>query len=106
MKKNAYQSHSIPCEGYPIWHLAWWVFSGITFKLRTGFSFDKIQKPEHLNNFNEIKEMISFFYKKYKISYSYPFFFSPYLSFYANITFWGPNKKNILLYKKEKQKIT
>lgn len=105
MKKQGYQSHSIPCEGYPIWHLAWWIFSGITFKLRTGFSFNKIQRHEHLNNFDEIKEMICFFYKKWKISYSYPSFFSPYCSFYANITFWSPNKKNILLYKNYKKNL-
>lgn len=101
MKKNGYQSHSIPCEGYPTWNFVWWFFSGIIFRLRTGFSFRHIQKYEHLNNHDEIVKLIRFFYKEYKISYSYPSYFSPYLSFYANITFCNPNKKNIKIYQKK-----
>ena len=54
MKKNGYQSHSIPCEGYPVWNITWFIISGITFKLRTGKSFREVQRHEHLNSFDEI----------------------------------------------------
>ena len=74
--------------------------SGISFKLRTGQNFKDVQKHEHLNNFDEIIRLINFFYEKVEIKYSYPLFFSPYFSFYANINFWNPIKKNIDQYKK------
>ena len=86
LKKGGYQQHSIPCEGYPMWDILWFMFSGILFKLKFGYSFRYIQKHEHVNNFDEIK-------------FSYPFY-NKYLSFYANIKFSNPNQKNILIYKK------
>ena len=48
LKKNGYQSHSIPCEGYPVWDIAWYLMSGISFKIRTGQNFSHAQKHEHL----------------------------------------------------------
>ena len=102
LKKRGYQQHSIPCEGYPMWDILWFMFSGILFKLKFGYSFKYIQKHEHVNNFDEIKSLISFFYKKVEIKFSYPFY-NKYLSFYANIKFSNPNKKNILMYKKIKK---
>jgi DNA-directed RNA polymerase subunit K/omega len=54
LKKNGFQSHSIPCEGYPVWDIAWYLMSGISFKLRTGQNFKDVQKHEHINNYNEI----------------------------------------------------
>jgi hypothetical protein len=100
LKKGGYQQHSIPCEGYPMWDILWFMFSGILFRLKFGYSFRYIQKHEHVNNFDEIKSLISFFYKKVEIKFSYPFY-NKYLSFYANIKFRNPNKKNILIYKKQ-----
>ena len=100
MKKNGYQSHSIPCEGYPIWNITWFLISGITFKLRTGKSFKEIQRHEHLNSFDEILKLVKFFYRDVQIKYSYPFFFSPYVSFYSNLTFKNPIRKNINAYLK------
>ena len=100
MKKNGYQSHSIPCEGYPVWNITWFIISGITFKLRTGKSFREVQRHEHLNSFDEILRLVKFFYRDVKIKYSYPFFFSPYVSFYSNLTFKNPIRKNINAYLK------
>ena len=100
MRKNGYQSHSIPCEGYPIWNITWFLISGITFKLRTGKSFKEVQRHEHLNSFDEILKLVRFFYSDVKIKYSYPFFFSPYVAFYSNLTFKKPIKKNINIYLK------
>ena len=108
MKKKGYQSHSIPCEGYPTWNLTWYLISGIFFQIKYRYSFKYIMKHEHVNNLDEILELINFFYKKTKIKYSYPFF-NKYLAFYANIEFSGPNEKNIkkylkLINKKNKKK--
>tara|TARA_B100001057_G_scaffold391746_1_gene400094 strand:- start:2298 stop:3047 length:750 start_codon:yes stop_codon:yes gene_type:complete len=100
MKKNGYQSHSVPCEGYPVWDITWFLISGITFKLRTGKSFREVQRHEHLNSFDEILKLVQFFYRDVKIKYSYPLFFSPYVSFYSNLTFKSPIKKNINTYLK------
>jgi hypothetical protein len=100
LKENGYHSHSVPCEGYPVWNITWYFFNAIPFKLRTGQNFKDIQKHEHLNTFDEILALINFFYKKVEIKYSYPLFFSPYFSFYANINFWSPIKKNIDQYEK------
>ena len=61
LKKNGYQSHSIPCEGYPVWDIAWYLMSGISFKIRTGQNFKDIQKHEHINNYDEILSLINFF---------------------------------------------
>lgn len=105
LKKNGYQSHSIPCEGYPVWDIAWYLISGISFKMRTGQNFKDIQKHEHINNYDEILSLIIFFYKKVEIRFSYPGFFVPSLSLYANITFSKPKKKNMGIYKKSIKKI-
>ena len=56
---------------------------------------------QFVNNFDEIVSLISFFYKKVEIKFSYPFY-NKYLSFYSNIKFSKPNKKNIMKYKKIK----
>ena len=108
MKKKGYQSHSIPCEGYPTWNLTWYLISGIFFQIKYRYSFKYIMKHEHVNNLDEILELINFFYKKTRIKYSYPFF-NKYLAFYANIEFSEPNEKNIkkylkLMNKKNKKK--
>ena len=60
-------------------------------------------KHEHVNNFDEIIELIKFFYKKVKIKYSYPLFIK-YLSFYAHVEFSKPNNSNIKKYLKLKLK--
>jgi len=98
LKSNGYQSHSIPCEGYPLWHLVWDIVSGIPFKIRTGLNFKEIQKYEHVNNYDEILFLIKYFYNECDIKFSYPSFFTPYLSLYANITFSKPNNTNINKY--------
>lgn len=99
LKKNGYQSHSIPCEGYPTWSIVSYLVSGISFRLRTGQNYKDIQKHEHINNYDEILSLINFFYKNVKVKFSYPFFITPYLSFYANITFNEPIRKNFKKYK-------
>jgi len=103
IKKSGYHSHSIPCEGHPVWNFTWYLVSGIIFKIKYGYSFKYIMKHEHVNNFDEIIELIKFFYKKVKIKYSYPLFIK-YLSFYANVEFSKPNNSNIKKYLKFKLK--
>ena len=39
MNKKGYQSHSVPCEGYPTWDLTWFLINGIIFKIKYGYSF-------------------------------------------------------------------
>ena len=97
MKENGYQQHSIPCEGYPMWNITWFLISGITFRLKYGYSFKYIQKHEHVNNFDEIHSLIKFFYKDVKVRFSYPFY-NKYLSLYSNIKFSNPNQENIEKY--------
>ena len=88
--KKSFHSHSIPCEGYLAWTIANRYISGIFFKIRTGCSYNELMKHEHVNNYDEIYSIIKIFYKNVKVRFSFPFFPSPHLSFYANITFSGP----------------
>ena len=81
MKNDGYQSHSIPCEGYPTWKITWDIISGVPFKMRTGFNFKEIQNHEHINNYDEILCLIKYFYKQCDIKFSYPLFFTPLLEF-------------------------
>ena len=41
---------------------------------------------------------IRYFYKKCEVKLSYPSFFTPFLSLYANITFSKPNHRSIIKY--------
>ena len=92
--KNSFHSHSIPCEGYLAWTIANRYLSGMLFKLRTGCSYNELMQYEHVNNYDEIYSIIKFFYKDVKVRFSYPFFLTPHMSFYANISFSKP-KLNI-----------
>ena len=106
LKKKGYHQHAIPCEGYPVWNLTWFLFSGLIFKIKYGYSFSYIKNHEHVNNYDEMIALIKFFYSDVKIKFSYPFY-NKYLSFYANIKFKNPNKMNIkryLIFKKRKNK--
>jgi hypothetical protein len=106
LKKNGYHQHSVPCEGYLMWDLTRYLTNGLLFKIKYGYSFKYMAKHEHVNSLDEIIFLTKFFYKNFKIKYSYPFF-SKFFSFYANIEFSRPNKKNIKKYlelKKNPQK--
>ena len=76
-------------------NLMWDIMSGVPFKIRTGFNFSEIQNHEHVNNYDEILCLVKHFYKQCDIKFSYPSFFTPYLSLYANVTFSKP--KELLL---------
>ena len=101
LKKNGYHQHSIPCEGYPMWDLTRFLIRGLIFKIKYGYSFKYMTNHEHVNSLDEIIILAKFFYKDFKIKYSYPLF-NKYFAFYANIEFSKPNKKNIKKYLKLK----
>ena len=88
--KYSFHSHSIPCEGYLAWTIANRYISGILFKLRTGCNYNELMNHEHVNNYDEIYSIIKLFYNKVDVNFSYPLFFTPHFSFYANISFSNP----------------
>ena len=100
LKSLGYHSHSVPCEGYPTWNISWSASRALPFYLKTGQSYKKIQKHEHINNLDEIFSLINYFYKDVSIKYSYPFFVAPSVALFANITFCKPNRENINKYLK------
>jgi hypothetical protein len=102
-KKNSFQSHSIPCQGYFIWDLCWYLFNFLKVKIKTGKSFSEIQRHEHVNSAKEILAIIRFFYKNVKVKYSYPAFFA-HFSFYMNINFSRPDLNRIDAYLKYRKK--
>jgi hypothetical protein len=106
-KKNSYQSHSIPCEGYFAWGTSWYLFNFLKVRIKTGRSFKEIQKHEHVNSAKEILKIINYFYKKVRVKYSYPTYFLPHFSFYMNICFSEPDmiKVNNYLDFRKKNKI-
>ena len=100
MKKGGSQSHSIPCQGQPVWDISWSLFN-FNFYFKTGYSFKEIQRHEHVNNYDEIVSLINYFYHEINIKFSYPLFLNKYTSFYANITFAKPRLKNCKNYLKK-----
>ena len=70
---------------------------GLFFKIKYGYSYKYMTNHEHVNSLDEIIYLAKFFYKDFKIKYSYPLF-TKYFAFYANIEFSKPNQKNIQKY--------
>jgi hypothetical protein len=54
IKKYAKRRPPLPCEGYPVWSIARYLMSGMSFKIRNSKNFKEVQKREHIDNYDEI----------------------------------------------------
>ena len=64
LNKNGCLRTSIPNEGHFLWTLGWKATTGVEFKLKHKLDYGILMKYEHVNNANEIEEVLNFFYKK------------------------------------------
>lgn len=70
---------AIPAEGGPIWKLAYTLTTAPAFYLRYRLNYEKIMRHEHINNWQEIKAVVEYFFEKVDCIY---FGFSPNFSLY------------------------
>lgn len=74
---------SIPSEGGLLWGLSWRLSTGIAYKMRTGLDYKPVMQHEHINDADEILDVIKYFFKSVKIRrFPLP---SLHLSFYTYI---------------------
>ncbi len=59
---------SIPNEGNFLWTLGWKMTTGLEFRIKYKLDYGVIMKHEHLNNANEIEEVLKLFFTKLKRS--------------------------------------
>lgn len=83
--------NGIPSEGGLLWYLAWRFGTGISFRMRTGLSYTKLMRYEHVNNADEILCVLRIFFNNVQ----YTRFPLPLLhgSFYTFIHASLPNKR-------------
>lgn len=96
LDKNGTLRVAIPNEGAFIWKLGWKLTTGIEYKLKYGLDYSLLMKHEHVNTATEIEDILRFFYKDVKGSYST--FLKPF-SFYCFFTCSSPDAHNLQQYK-------
>jgi len=62
IKQNGTLRTSIPNEGTFLWTLGWKLTTGIEFKLKHGLDYSNLMKHEHVNNANDVDEILNYFY--------------------------------------------
>lgn len=60
---------SIPNEGCWLWTLGWRMTTGLEFKIKHGLDYNVLMKHEHVNNADEIGEVLKYYYSTVKVSY-------------------------------------
>ena len=81
--------NAIPCEGGMLWSLSWRCTTGVSYRLRTGQSYKKLIRHEHVNTYDEILALIGYFFGEATVSF-FPLS-GKHLSFYACVTARSPN---------------
>jgi len=57
---------AIPNEGTILWTLGWKLTTGLEYKIKYGLDYSVLMNYEHVNNANEIEEVLKYFYKTVK----------------------------------------
>jgi SAM-dependent methyltransferase len=89
LKDDGVFLNGIPAEGGFLWGLSWRLSTGLAYRLRTGLSYAPLMRHEHVNNFDEIRIIIGYFFKHSAITY-FPIH-GKHLSFYAVIRAHAPD---------------
>ena len=55
---------AIPNEGTFLWKLGWQLTTGIEFKFKYGLNYELLMKYEHVNNADEIEQVLNYFFRK------------------------------------------
>ncbi len=59
---------AIPNEGTILWKLGWKLTTGIEFKLKHGLDYEIMMQHEHVNNAEEVDQVLTYFYKTVRCS--------------------------------------
>jgi len=89
LKNNGIFRSSIPSEGGVLWGLSWRISVGIQAKIKYGLDYSELMKYEHINDAEEIIEIIKYFYQDVKIE-RFPFNHN-HLSLYTYINASNPD---------------
>ncbi len=57
----------IPAEGGALWGLAWRMTTGMSFRLRTRLPYGEMMRHEHVNEANEICQLMEYYFKKTEV---------------------------------------
>jgi SAM-dependent methyltransferase len=60
---------AIPAEGGPLWKLGWKLTTGWEFKRRYGLDYGVIMRAEHVNTWQEVGDVLNYFYQTVEFSY-------------------------------------
>lgn len=88
LKENGKFINAIPCEGGFLWGLSWRLSTGLAYNIRTGCSYKALMQHEHVNDFDEIKNIISHLFESVEIRF-FPLY-GKHFSLYACITASNP----------------
>jgi len=59
---------SIPNEGTFLWKLGWKMTTGLEYRIKHGLDYGILMRHEHVNNADEIEQVLNYFYGKNKRS--------------------------------------
>lgn len=69
LNENGCLRTSIPNEGHFLWTLGWKATTGLEFKIKHGLDYGLLMKYEHVNNADEIEEVLNYFYQKSSVAF-------------------------------------
>jgi hypothetical protein len=67
LDKGGIVQHAFPSEGGVLWGLGWRLVTGPSFKVRTGLSYKRLRRFEHINTANEIITLLRYFFSTFAI---------------------------------------
>ena len=70
--KNGKFCAGIPSEGGVLWGVSWRLTTGLAYFLRTGYSYSRLMRHEHVNDAIEIIALVDYFFDDFKLS-RFPF---------------------------------
>ena len=68
LKEGGCLRTAVPSEGGMMWKLGYTLTTGVEFKRQYKLDYSVLMKHEHINNVDEIHEIISYFYKDVSVS--------------------------------------
>ena len=91
LRENGLFQHGIPSEGALLWGLAWRFTTALSFRLRTGLSYQTLMRHEHVNTAPEVLAIIRYFFESVQVRrFPLPAY---HLSLYTYVHAKIPNEK-------------
>ena len=90
LRENGKFKAGIPSEGGFLWSFGWRMTTGLSFRIRTGLSYEVIMRHEHVNCCDEIVALCDYFFEKTSIR-RFPLF-GKHFSLYTVVDASHPNR--------------